>query len=203
MARAKAHFWTPCVSFEMRCSLGLALPSVKEAEIAAIRRWSFQGRPFDIEITLETQNQEALRTYSVVIGAGSHGKPLIKREFCSIVYYDNIKSSASFETKSGKWILLPHIFKDAQNDASHIPIDQESLILPILANINGDFSILRSQIISTSFYAIFPNTLRLPQRQNRGSATFGRWTEFSDHFAKHQEKQQLSCGSIGSFRKGR
>ena len=143
--------------------LGLDTAISQRGGVSAIRRWSPRGRTNDIEITLETKLGTQLARYSILIGTGQQEKRRVKHELLEM-FINSTRLLNSFETKGGKWITVPTNFPAGFSSIAGSPISTDNLMLPSLAFILREFSVVRDQLTKTDFYAVFPNTLRLPQK---------------------------------------
>lgn len=133
--------------------------------ISAIRRWSPRGRTNDIEIILETKLGTGSARYSFQIGTGQKEKRRVKHELFEVATGSD-RWINFFETRSGKWLGTPQHFPIKVEKVADISIAADNLMLPMLSWLLLDLRSFRDQIMETDFYAVFPNTLRLPQKQS-------------------------------------
>lgn len=132
--------------------------------IPAIRKWSSHGRPHDIEIHLDFADEGTSGHYGFVLGSGIEGSPRVKREFCEI-FLGEVQMHPRFESRNGKWITSPRDWFMSDGIGSGFPNFPDKLMLPSVAAFLLDFSGIFKHLTSTNFYSVFPNTLRLPQKQ--------------------------------------
>ncbi len=145
--------------------LGLDTAISRRDGVSAIRRWSPRGRTSDIEITLEMEEADGIARYSLLIGTGQDEKRRVKREFLEVQFTSG-NEVVLFETRGGKWITSPSDVWMPSETASEIPIDTDNLMLPTLCRFFRNLRAPFNHILATNFYAVFPNTLRLPQKQS-------------------------------------
>ena len=147
-------------------SLGLDMALSERGGLGAVRRWSPRGRTQDLRISLDVVESMTSVRYSFLLGTGQGEKRRVKHEFCQISH--NLPSeddSIQFETQGGKWITPPTDFLIDRDRSASIPIAQDALMLPTLSNFFSGLDAVRRSIVATSFYSVFPNTLRVPQKQ--------------------------------------
>ncbi|MEW6212598.1 MAG: AAA family ATPase [Acidobacteriota bacterium] len=127
--------------------------------ITAIRRWT-PRKPCDVEITLTVEGDNFHTTYSFVISSGRQGSYRVKRE--SFVGKDREGNVEEFETKDGKWIIMPPYIKETS--LSGFPfVKPAALVLPSVSLfLRNAFLLLEG--IEGSFYNIIPDKLREPQK---------------------------------------
>lgn len=128
--------------------------------IIALRRWA-PRKPYNVEITTSVQKGKFWGEYSFTIGSGRAGSYKRVRESCRVGRQPG-KVDDAFEIKGDKWITLPGRLAKKKERRTR-PVGLDSLVLPSLAVFSPGFSILRQSLIG-SFYSIFPNTLRVPQK---------------------------------------
>ena len=152
--------------------------------ISAIRRWSPRGRTNDIEISLEIQETDGSAKYSFLLGTGQKEKRRVK--------YESLQSTprpqgegVQFETRGGKWATPPSDFLISQERASTIFIAPDALILPKLSNLFTNIEVIRRNLTAANYYSVFPNTLRIPQKQTSEAVPVGEWPESSYNIAEH------------------
>jgi predicted ATPase len=144
--------------------LGLDTAISQRGGIDTLRRWSPRGRTNDIEISLELKEKDGSARYSFLLGTGREEKRRVKREFIEIIP-SHKGDKLSYETRSGKWLDPPSDFLIDRERASTIPIASDALMLPTLSNFFADLQAVRNNLTATNFYSVFPNTLRIPQKQ--------------------------------------
>ena len=145
---------------------------------ASLRRWS-PRRPYDVEIGISVEEHNFWGQYSFVLASGPEGTYRVKRESCSVghkVSQRFRKIEDQFETKNGKWITMPErVLKRGRKQPSLQPTE---LALPGMAVFSPLYYRLRRNL-QASFYSIFPNTLREPQKPSTEKVL----TDHGDNFA--------------------
>jgi len=141
----------------------------KRGGISAIRRWSPRGRTNDMEIRLEIEETDGSACYSFLLGTGQEEKRRVKHEFLQNMPTSE-ENRVLFETRGGRWIAPPTDFLINRARALNIPIASDALMLPTLSSYFREFDTIRRNITATNFYSVFPNTLRLPQKQTSEAA---------------------------------
>jgi predicted ATPase len=128
--------------------------------IIALRRWA-PRKPYNIEIALTVERQGFWGEYSFSITSGQQGSYRRGRESCKVGKGPNQISDA-FEIKGNDWIQIPERWAQRRDRLSRLGED-DTLVLPSMSLLSPRFSQLRQQLTG-SFYSIFPNTLRVPQK---------------------------------------
>ncbi len=128
----------------------------------AICSWSPDEESSNIEISLELTEGGHIARYSFGIGVGQQGILQVKYEFFEVPSL-NQKAIVRFETRQGKWTTQP---ADYGINQIHLEgtVTTDALMLPKLSS-TIDVQETYDYLIATNFYAVFPNTLRVPQRQ--------------------------------------
>ena len=130
----------------------------------AISCWSPNGEISDIDISLELKEGETSARYSFAFGAGQPGMFHVKHESLEMVH-GSPREVIGFETKDGVWITPPSsLLQTDKRTAAAIRIASSVLMLPLVNNFASFNHTVLKNITATNFYAVFPNTLRLPQR---------------------------------------
>lgn len=129
--------------------------------IVALRRWA-PHKPYNVEICLSVETQNFWGEYLFVITSGQQGKYVRSRELCR-VGKTPAKVEAEFETKKNEWITLPDGLLEILGRVVTPLVELESLVLPMMGIVSPLFSQFHQNLIG-SFYTIFPNTLRIPQK---------------------------------------
>jgi predicted ATPase len=128
--------------------------------IIALRRWA-PRKPYNVEIALTVENKNFWGEYSFSITSGQQGSYRRGRESCKVGHGPTDIDDA-FEIKGNEWIQVPKTL--ARNSARLSRIGEtDTLVLPSVALFSPRFIKLR-QNLTGSFYSIFPNTLRMPQK---------------------------------------
>lgn len=130
--------------------------------IMALRRWA-PRKPYNVEISLTVERHKFWGEYSFSITSGQQGSYRRGRESCRVGKSANEVSDA-FEIKGNKWIQLPERWTHPHRLDRLIRLSEsDTLVLPSISLLSPRFSKLR-QNLTGSFYSIFPNTLRVPQK---------------------------------------
>jgi predicted ATPase len=128
--------------------------------IIALRRWA-PRKPYNVEIALTVERRNFWGEYSFSITSGQQGTYRRGKESCKVGRGPNEIDDA-FEVKGNEWIELPE--RLAQRPERLIRLgESDTLALPGVSVLSPRFSKLR-QNLTGSFYSIFPNTLRVPQK---------------------------------------
>ena len=143
--------------------LGLDTAISQRDGVSAIRRRSSNVEINHLEIGLEVEEDNGAAYYSFVIFREQDEKSYVKHELLEVTYSGQSKK-VLFETRDGKWITSPNDVWMPSETASEILIDTDDLMLPTLCRFFRDLRAPFNHIIATNFYAVFPNTLRTPQR---------------------------------------
>ena len=124
--------------------------------------WSPDRETNDIGISLEITEDGYAARYSFVIGVGQQGILQVKYESTEVP--SSLRQSViCFETEDGKWVKTPTDYLNSSTYSLNMPVAVDALMLPRLSLVLGDLQTVLNDVTSTNFYAIFPNTLRLPQ----------------------------------------
>lgn len=135
----------------LRRGVDAALINHDRGGIGAVRRYSPKGRPYDVSIHIELTLNNAPMSYGFTLGSQKRNEYVVKNETCVVGKYE-------YEIRDGTLMnyILPEIAKG-------IAIQERNLTLPLLGNLR-EFEPLYSFLTNMSFYSIFPNDLRPPQR---------------------------------------
>src|SRR2546421_9828566 len=128
--------------------------------IIALRRWA-PRRPYNVEISLTVEARDVWGEYSFTISSGQQGKYRRSRETCKVGRSKNAITDG-FELKGNEWIQLPERLAQRPERLRRFG-ESDTLALPSVSVFSPLFSKLR-QNLTGSFYSIFPNTLRVPQK---------------------------------------
>lgn len=140
--------------------MGLEVAVDDRHGIVALRRWA-PRKPYNVEIALTVQSRRFWGDYSFVVSSGQHGAYRRGREICR-VGRELDKVDDAFEIKGRDWVTLPKRLSQ-RSDRLNKLTESDTLVLPNMAIFSPLFSRLRHELIG-SFYSIFPNTLRGPQK---------------------------------------
>lgn len=140
--------------------LGLKTALSLRAGMRALRRWSADDQPFDIEIALTIQNGAFDGSYRFILAGERRGGFGVKEEACSVQRHYTVHDKqreifdmppASYSLRDGKWEKTPeHTAPAAAAD---------TLALPLLAGV-APYKMIYDVLTGMSFYTIFPKTLR-------------------------------------------
>ncbi|MGQ9626407.1 MAG: AAA family ATPase [Anaerolineae bacterium] len=147
--------------------LGLDSAIIKRGGITSIRRWS-PRRPYDIEISLNIEEENFRGEYALSIGSKAEGAYHVKREFCegeggTSFLVTKEGESIAFERRDGEWIHYPERL-DFFRPRKDLPVSSTALVLPIISQFSPFRDIFIYLFREMSFYTIFPNVLREPQK---------------------------------------
>ena len=143
-------------------SLGLEDAVLVRHGISALRRWA-PTRPYDIEIRIKIDAYRANGIYGFTLASGGEGDFRVKHEFGEVSgYHENDpKKTTRFERRGKEWIHLP----DKSGRSSPVgTLDDTALALPSIGFFTPAFLRLQRFLKEMTFYTIFPNTLREPQK---------------------------------------
>jgi predicted ATPase len=143
---------------------GLETAILTRSGMGSLRRWSAKGKPYDVKIQFEVEGKVG-GFYSFLLGSESRGEYRIKAEQCSawLSFDANIPVEfEEYEIKNGQWVRQP--FKNDLETRSLLPaIQSNALALPLLAGISP-YNELYELLTNLSFYNIFPDILKDPQK---------------------------------------
>ncbi len=129
--------------------------------IAALRRWA-PTRPYDLEIRIRIDVPRARGTYGFTLASGGEGEFKVKHEFAEVGGdLTDGKPVTRFERRGSQWIDLPESRGRAPEGQ---PLDNTALALPSIGFFTPDFLRMQRFLREMTFYTIFPNTLREPQK---------------------------------------
>jgi predicted ATPase len=137
-------------------TIGLDDAILQRQGIATLRRWA-PTRPYDIEIGLSVQTRSFVAEYAFVIASGQEGNYRVKSERCVVSRPD--RPAIRFERSGERWVTPP-----GELSRIRTRLDAANLVLPTLGIVSPLFNMLRGAFRTMSFYTIFPNTLREPQK---------------------------------------
>jgi len=130
--------------------LGLSAAVIHRGGIGSVRRRS-TGRPFDVSIELEFELADSTASYRFVLTGDRQEEYKVKSESADIFVAGK---RAAYFIRGEKWSSSENI----------VPrMDDQSLALNILGGLKT-FKPLVDFLSSMMVYAIFPDTLRLPQK---------------------------------------
>lgn len=146
--------------------LGLDTAIRNRDGIPAIRRWVSQNEYLDLEIMISIENHDIRGEYTFTIGSNQAGEYRVKHEGCYVTTADG--DVDTFETRDGEWKGMPlGLTKLSETRGGSYTLTPEAsmLLLPTVALLSSQsFAPLLRQLTRTSFYSIYPDTLRRPQK---------------------------------------
>jgi predicted ATPase len=134
--------------------MGLSGAVTHRHGIGAVRRWS-GGHPYNVSIRLDLTIGGIPAYYSFELRGDSSEEYKVKSEEASIWADWGGYERYRFRVESGQWIEGPPGLSP--------PLDDKSLALPIIGG-DARFQPLVHALQQISIYAIFPDTLRAPQK---------------------------------------
>jgi predicted ATPase len=132
--------------------IGLEGAITRRHGIGAVRRWS-SGRPYDLSIDAEVSGPAFQGSYGFTLAGDSTEDYSVKEERASLQLKDGLRHQ--FRIERGTWVEGPSDLRPS--------VDTLNLALPLIA---GDerFKPLADVFRRIAVYAIFPDTLREPQK---------------------------------------
>lgn len=135
-------------------SVGLDDAIVHRHGIASLRRWS-PTKPYDIGMALKIERNNFSAEYEFTLVSLPDGGFKVKHEACSA---RRGNQAFQFERDGDKLRMSGNQNKPIRR------LDSSALAFPALAIFSPELSRLRGILRSLGFFAIFPNTLREPQK---------------------------------------
>jgi len=157
----------------LRFNLETAIDS--RGGIATLCRWVSSGRPLDIDLGIDTHIDGYMTSYGFVLARTQQSNYKLKREVAYAEHgtydFDDLLEvvwlPVQMEIVNGKWLTgqqIP-IFPGLDDRTTEIITDERFLQLSaVYAWRHNGLASLREALLNASFYTIFPNTLRLPQK---------------------------------------
>jgi predicted ATPase len=143
--------------------------------IGAIRRWSAKGRPYDVEIGLDFQDEDYTVRYSFVLGSQRRAEYQVKKEYLKVEGRSPRQKPFVFETRNGRLITPKPEDLDDEHPGLGLSTTDLTMRWPIAriislpageatsrmrqANTNFEYYCWRMQ-----FFHLFPNEIRQPQK---------------------------------------
>ena len=153
--------------------------------ITAIRRWA-PRKPYNVEISLKIEEKHFWGEYSFVITSGQQGSYRRSRELCR-VGKTPFKVDDEFEIKGSKWVTVPKRLIERPDRRNRL-VESDTLVLPNMAIFSPLFSRLRHSLTG-SFYTIFPNTLRVPQKPSNEKLLLDHGDNFASAIRRLQKNK--------------
>lgn len=169
--------------------------------IASLRRWTAKGRPCEIEIEISVKHGSFFGTYGFVLAGSPENDFRVKREACSISRGGSSPINDGFEIQDSAWVTRPHDFEirdsnDQRYVTAHRAIKQlnpNALFLPSVQILHqSPLTEMLASLSHSSFFSIYPNTMREPQRSFAVSRMGDKGENFA--FALHLLRQQWDEG---------
>lgn len=135
-------------------TVGLDDAIVHRHGIVSLRRWS-PTKPYDIGMEVKIAEAGFSAHYQFTLVSLPDGGFKVKHEACSARRGNR---SVEFEREGEKLRISGKTGQPTRR------LDKSALALPALAIFSPELSRLRAQLRSLGFFAIFPNTLREPQK---------------------------------------
>jgi predicted ATPase len=132
-------------------NMGLSGAITHRHGIDSVRRWS-GGRPFNVSIALELMTDGHPSSYSFELRGDRAEEYKVKAEEASVWFGHEM---LRFRVENATWIEGPSGLKP--------PLDDKNLALPVIGG-DARFKPLIHALQQMSVYAIFPDTLRTPQK---------------------------------------
>ncbi|MDD2765450.1 MAG: AAA family ATPase [Opitutaceae bacterium] len=134
-------------------TVGLEAALASRHGIDAVRRWS-SGRPFNLSIRVNIKEPQFSGSYSFAL-AGDRFKDYRVKEEEAVIIDPRKDTSERFRLDEGKWVQGPVDLRPK--------VTGQSLAMTLVA---GDerFAPLASALRNVCLYAVFPDTLREPQK---------------------------------------
>jgi predicted ATPase len=130
--------------------------------ISSIRRWS-PAKKFDIEISLTIETEHLYGNYSFLIGSDGKNDYKVKREEGQATQPKG-EEGDYFKIRDGKWEVFPTPNYQRMRKDTLPPVDTASLCLKQMGFLSSPLSQMSQLLQRTNFFAIYPNTLREPQK---------------------------------------
>ena len=127
---------------------------------------SLQNGFDDIEIALEVTLADSKFRYSFSIGTDQPEYRRVKYEALEVTIKPHVISEISFTAKNGEWLRTPSDFLINQDRMLGMAIPPDTLILPTLSKFFSVMDTVLRSLTETGYYSVFPNTLRIPQKQS-------------------------------------
>jgi predicted ATPase len=131
--------------------MGLSGAITTRHGIAAVRRWS-GGHPFDVAIRIDLTVPDGLASYAFELTGSRAEEYEVKLEEAIVHRGDQ---HFHFRVEHGKWIQGPEGLRP--------PLDTQNLALQLIGG-DARFQDLAHALQNIAVYAIFPDTLRSPQK---------------------------------------
>lgn len=200
----KSNFVDAILFMQDSLQSGLEESVSRRDGLSGLRRWTAHGRPCDVEIEISIKQKGLKGRYGFVLAAGTGGEFKVKRETCSVANVSAQSEHDDYEIRDGAWIKSPDSLnihdslEAASGSLSAKRLSTQALFLPS-ARILGLslFTDLWRTLTGNNFYAIYPNTLRLPQRLSNARVMSDDGENFST--ALREIKRRWDENGSGSY----
>lgn len=154
----------------IRDALGRSLDSaiLDRHGMSAIRTWSAKGRAFDVSIAIEVAAPTWQGQYELVVGSETGGGYRIKQEHiqCRVTRETDapqpVHREVTIRIDEGAFVEYP---EELRNFVGHgLSNDATTLKFPLIRVIHPALSDLYAFLSTMSFYTIYPDALREPQK---------------------------------------
>jgi predicted ATPase len=159
--------------------------------MSSIRRWSASGRPPDVQIHVFVVDESWSGEYGFILGSERDRGYQVKRE--KLKLKDGNGDAIDWETKDGRWARPPQL-PEVMRRGMPTEWAASDLFLPKLAFLDGILEEMTQFLHNMSFYTIYPDVLREPQKplyahvlEERGfnlASVLRNIKEQDDHFAE-------------------
>lgn len=139
---------------------GLDTSIMERHGMSSLRRWSGKGRPYDVTVGIELREDSWSGGYTFTLGSERRGEYKVKREKAEF----HSDESVLLESKDGRWVHEPEL-GDIRSVMPKfgLKVNPTALSLP-LYGMFSQVGRVYDYLSKMSFYSIFPNSLREPQK---------------------------------------
>lgn len=153
----------------IRDALGRSLDSaiLDRHGMSAIRTWSAKGQTFDVSIAIEVTGSGWIGWYEVVVGGETRGDYHIKQERIQYritlenILPQTIQRDVTIRIDEGAFVDYP---EELKNVIHRFNSDTTTLKFPLVQLLHPALSELYAFLSNMSFYTIYPDALREPQK---------------------------------------
>ena len=168
--------------------IGIEAAVANRNGLASLRRWTAKGRPCEVEIEISVERTAFVGTYGFVLAGSPDNDFRVKREACSVARSGSSPVSDEFEIREGAWATRPHEL-EAPDSVDGRPftgirsttqLSPNALFLPSTRVLLGSpLAEMYASLTDSSFFSIYPNTMREPLR----FSTARRMGDTGEHFS--------------------
>lgn len=174
--------------------VGLEDAIIDRHGIGALRRWA-PSRPYQLEISLTVQEHTLWGEYYFVIGS-EQGAHKIKREVCRVGRAAN-KIVEEYEVREGEFVSTPKSLVRAMRRRGSIEGKQE-LVLRSVSIFSPLLHRMR-KALTGSFYSIFPNVLREPQKPSTEKTLTDDGSNFASVLRRMRKENRYSADLLAAL----